>query len=377
MRLLVLTLNGAGNWPPERTLIAALVERGHEVLVISDAIHESDVRRIGATFLPYTHAKSQDPHPPGQTRDQLISRVFLNPNHRDELIDAAERLEPDVVLVDMMLWSAMAVAEGLRQPSVILWHTIYGGMPAWRKLGRETNRVLNFDREGLGLPAVNHIVEQAERAQATIVFTPSQFDELPQPLPHNLHYVGPLACLPDKSPHTPYELPWSKDDQRPLVLVSFSTSFQDQLGALQRVVDALGSVDVRGLVTVGPAIDGRQLTLPNNVRTESFVPHAQVIPEAKLVITHCGHGTTMAAVTAGIPMLCMPMGNDQFDVSARVIASKLGKALPHDAPSELLESVIREILLDTDLAKHCKKFAEEIDLDTGLIKAVSVVEQLG
>ena len=85
----------------------------------------------------------------------------------------------------------------------------------------------------------------------------------------------------------------------------------------------------------------------------------------------------MAAVTAGIPMLCMPMGNDQLDVSARVVANQLGRALPHDAPAEVLESVIRELLLDTNLAKNCKRFAEEIDLRAGLIKAVSVIEQLG
>ncbi len=97
----------------------------------------------------------------------------------------------------------------------------------------------------------------------------------------------------------------------------------NQADALQRVADALGGLDVRGLLTVGPAMDAGALRLPLNVVAESFVPHAQVIRHAALVVTHAGHGTTMTAVTAGIPLLCMPMGRDQFNVSARVTANGL------------------------------------------------------
>lgn len=57
MRVLVLSLNAAGNWPPERALIAALVARGHEVHVVSDVVHEQDVIRIGAQFEPYRYAE--------------------------------------------------------------------------------------------------------------------------------------------------------------------------------------------------------------------------------------------------------------------------------------------------------------------------------
>jgi UDP:flavonoid glycosyltransferase YjiC (YdhE family) len=142
-----------------------------------------------------------------------------------------------------------------------------------------------------------------------------------------------------------YDLPWPTDDRRPLVLVSFSTSDMGQADALQRVADALGRLKVRGLLTVGPAMDAGELRLPNNVVAESFVPHARVIRHAALVVTHAGHGTTMTAVTAGVPLRCMPMG--RFEASSRTswqmtdcssgVASLLaGSISMKDSPRRLL-----------------------------------------
>lgn len=378
MRVLVLSHYGAGNWPPERALIAALVDRNHDVHVISDLIHEDDTTQAGATFVPYRYAKNRsldsdaDPTP-----EYLIKQVLLNRDHLTELLDATARTSPDLILVDHMLWSTIAGAEQLDQPSVVLWHTIYGGRPFFRQTPRPMLEALNAQRSELGLPPVANVVEQAERADGILAFTYEQFDVVPNPRPPNLQYVGPLGCLARTGAVTPYALPWANAADRPLVLVSFSTSFMDQLGALQRVADALGSLKVRALITVGPAIDKSRLRLPDNVRAESFVPHEHVLRDAKLVITHAGHGTTMAAVTAGVPLLCMPMGRDQFDVTARVVANNLGREIPHESSAEELARAIEGVLSDSGLAETCRRFSEGINLEDGLMKAISVVQQLG
>ena len=52
MKLLVVTLDGAGNWPPERSLIGELVQQGHDLTVVSDNAHRQDVERAGAWFSP-------------------------------------------------------------------------------------------------------------------------------------------------------------------------------------------------------------------------------------------------------------------------------------------------------------------------------------
>jgi UDP:flavonoid glycosyltransferase YjiC (YdhE family) len=90
---------------------------------------------------------------------------------------------------------------------------------------------------------------------------------------------------------------------RPLILVSYSTSFQNQVPTLQRVAEAVAPLPVRVLMTLGHRIAADELRLPPNVVAEPFVPHAAVLGQTRLVVTHAGHGTVMAAVTAGVPML--------------------------------------------------------------------------
>jgi len=375
MQLLIVSLDAAGNWPPERSLIGELVKRGHDVTVVSDDAHQRDVERTGARFSPYRYAAGRNDLAEN-TIDHLINEVVLNPKHRDDLLAAAAAFEPDLILVDAMMWSAAAAAESLQIPTAILWHSLYGYQPSFVQMHPKAKQVLDDERARLGLPEVSGNIEQCERSDAIVAFTLAAFDEPPNPSPENLHYVGPLACLPDKTNDSAYELPFQTGDDRPLVLVSFSTSFMNQLDALQRVATALGELDVRGLLTIGPAMDASRLDLPGNVRAETFVPHSQVLPQTRLVITHCGHGTTMAAVTAGIPILCMPMGRDQYDVRDRVIANGLGDSISRKAASSEIRDAIERLLESEDTAASCAAFARAIDLPSGMQTAVSVIEEL-
>ena len=74
---------------------------------------------------------------------------------------------------------------------------------------------------------------------------------------------------------------------------------------------------VRALVTVGGAVEVDQLHPPANVVVERFAALGRATYDS-LVITHAGHGTVMAAVSAGVPLVCVPIGRDQPAVAARV-----------------------------------------------------------
>jgi MGT family glycosyltransferase len=386
MRYLVLSLDAAGNWPPERTLIRALVDRGHEVHVASDAVHESDIVGAGARYVPYSHAlggmisapnaeqNSQPQESDTSELERIFNAVLLNADFGDELTGAIERIDPDVLLVDMMLWSAISAAEHSGLPTAVLWHTVFAAWGALQQLPPFAVELLNAQRQELGLDAVTGVFSMAERAAATLVFTLNEFDLPSADLPDTLHYVGPLACLPEPLPA--YQLPWPADDSRPLVLVSYSTSFQDQVDLLQRVIDALAELPVRGLVTLGPAIEADQLTVPGNVVCETFVPHAAVLPAVDLVVTHAGHGTTMAAVTAGIPLLCTPMGRDQNEVGECVERNGLGQVVSQEASAEELRDAIAGRLADAAMRDRCRGFADAVDLEAGMSTAIDVLEAM-
>src|SRR5262249_10171503 len=120
-----------------------------------------------------------------------------------------------------------------------------------------------------------------------------------------------------------------------------------------------------------------ELRLPANVVAEPFVPHASVLPHARLVVTHAGHGTVMAAVTAGVPMVCTPMGRDQHAVAACVAQRSLGVVVPATASAEELGTAITAALADGALHERARTFAVRLDPSAGLQRAIDLIERLG
>lgn len=374
------TLDAAGNWPPERALVRALVQRGHDVRVLSDASHAAEIAAIGARFLPYEAALRRDPtqrhdESPQEEMVRVLRTVFLNTAYADALLAEVQREAPDALLVDQMLLMAAAAAERTAIPTVSLWHTVLfaragagAGPPA------ALFEQLNGFREHLGIAPVPQRWPVLGWPDAILACTHEAFDAVPLDRPAQLHYVGPLACA--EAPPTADGSYAATDDARPLVLISYSTSFQNQLSTLQRVADAVGQLPVRALLTLGAAISADELSLPANVRAERFIPHAAVLPHASLVVTHAGHGTVMAAVTAGVPLVCTPMGRDQHAVSACVERCGLGVVLPMTAATDELRRAIGTAVADEELQRRARAFAADLDVEAGVRKAISVLESV-
>ena len=138
-------------------------------------------------------------------------------------------------------------------------------------------------------------------------------------------------------------------------------------------IDALASVPARAVVTTGPAIDPDSLQPAANVEVVRFVPHARLLPRASLVVTHAGLGTVMAALAHGVPLLCMPLGRDQFFNASWVEAIGAGRAIRADAAAEAIAAAVRALLADEAARAAAVRFATVI---AGYGGAAAAVEQL-
>ena len=63
-----------------------------------------------------------------------------------------------------------------------------------------------------------------------------------------------------------------------------------------------------------------------------------------MVVTHGGHGTVMAALAQGLPLLVIPHGRDQNDNAARVSEHGAGLALPREASIPELRSALARLI---------------------------------
>jgi MGT family glycosyltransferase len=166
------------------------------------------------------------------------------------------------------------------------------------------------------------------------------------------------------------------DGSAPLVLVSLSTSEQGQAALLQRIVDAVAVLPVRVIVTTGPSIDPATVTAGANTHVVSYVPHAELLPSTSLVITHAGLGTVMAALGSGVPLLCTPMGRDQFFNAEQVQSLGAGRMLMPDADVSAITEAARGILDDASCRAAAKQMAITISGYGGAADAVTALERL-
>ena len=357
---------GGGNTPPMLSIVRRLVARGHAVRILSDPCNREEAEAAGASFASWTRAPHRsdksaatDPlrdwevkSPPAMI-GRLRDRLFIGPSlaYAQDLLDELQRFPADVIVTSEMLFGVMAAAESAGLPCIVLSpnvnlfplpgvppfgpgllpaKTVVGRVRDWairtmtaREFGKGT-AAFNETRRALGLERLRHPFDQLKRVARHLVLTSAAFDfQSPAP-PEQLVYTGPE--LDDPAWTAPWHSPWSAADRRPLVLVGFSTTFQNQIGVLRTVIEALRGLDVRAVVTAGPAIDLASLPVAPNVYVCASAPHSAILKQASAVVTHAGHGTVIRALAAGVPLVCMPMGRDQNDTAARVVYHGAGVA---------------------------------------------------
>ena len=93
-------------------------------------------------------------------------------------------------------------------------------------------------------------------------------------------------------------------------------------------LEAVAEVPARVLLTLGGELPDDALgPLPGNVHAERWVPQADVLAHADLVVCHGGSGTTLGALAAGVPLVVMPLFADQPHNARRVAAVGAGLAV--------------------------------------------------
>lgn len=315
-RFLFVTWAGGGNSTPVLGLATRLVQRGHEVLVVSP---DGDGSRFDSVGLGYRQLDD------GST---AVKR-------------AVERVRPDRLVVDFMMPGWLSEAEATGRPTTALVHTLYDRVDAGILTAFTTLAEINEYRRTLGLDPVADAHGLLDRCDQVLVTAPRALDTSTAVRP-NVRFVG--AVLEEPGPDTEW-VPRPTDV--PLVVVAMGTT--EGLGeerVLPRVLDALEPLPVTTLVNLGAHVDPSILRARPDVVVSGYVRHAVVMRHAALVVTHAGLGTVVAALSAGVPLVCLPLGRDQPHNAARVEAVGAGLTLDPDASADQMGGAVTRVLGD-------------------------------
>jgi MGT family glycosyltransferase len=403
-----------GHLYPLTALARRLQQRGHKVTYFQVADAEPFIRAAG---LPYHQIGAAD-HPPGTLRQivEPLGRLKGIAGIRytvQEMVcrDAAMVLRDapaavraagvDALVVDQAELAGGSVAEHLGLPFVTAIATLpinlddsvpFVGFPWGHRtslLARLRNRLgnvffeyflgplhraVNERRREWRLPALRTLGDYDSR-RAQVAQVPAEFDFPGRRLPPHFHYTGPFT---DGAGRTPVDFPWSRlEPDRPLVFASMGTLQNGLHHVFHTIAAACAGLGVQLVLSLGGGLDPEALgALPGDPVVVRYAPQLELIRRATLTISHGGLNSVLESLAQGVPLVVLPVTNDQPGVGARVEWSGTGKAIPVGRVSvQRLRAAIGEVLEDPRYRARARDLQSRIAAADGLGRAAEIVEQ--
>ncbi len=130
------------------------------------------------------------------------------------------------------------------------------------------------------------------------------------------------------------------------------------------------------MLELGRAVDPAKLGLPGSVFARARVPRQQVLQSAHVFITHADAASVNDGAAAGVPMIAIPRGDDQF-FNARLIAGRgigmtlAADGLTHDALREAVDAVCDQ----ASTVSTCQHIRDSFTQLGGLVEALAVLRR--
>ena len=394
------------------TLGHALRQRGHRVSLIGIADAEARVRAAGLEFVLI----GQRDYPAGITRElfnQLgelsgtaafrATVAYFQRSTAMLLKEAPNALRSngvDALLVDQASFGGATVAQALElpfvsvscalllnpEPDVPPVNTGWSYHPAaWARLRNRlghrlltrlakpiTDVVIDF-RQQHHLPALSD-ASGAWSSLAQICQQPAAFEYPRTQLPDWFHFTGPLI---DPASRAEVPFPWERLNGKPLIYASLGTIQNQQLELFTRIAAACAHLDAQLVIALGGGSSVESLPpLPGNPVVVDFAPQLALLQRAALTITHAGLNTVLESLGCGVPMLAIPIANDQPGVAARVAWSGSGVVVPVKRASiRRLREAVDQVWSEPVYRHHAQRLQQAIASAGGVARAADIVEQ--
>ena len=97
----------------------------------------------------------------------------------------------------------------------------------------------------------------------------------------------------------------------------------------------------------------------------NHAPQIEILKRSSLCITHAGLNTVLESLSSGVPMVALPITNDQPGVAARIAKKNVGVVIsPDQATPENFVTAIKRVLGDStywDNARRMQKVIRSVD----------------
>lgn len=372
-RILWLNWSGGGNLPPSLGIARVLTARGHQLAFAGRPEMVPRVAAAGFRAIELTDAYTQVESYPAGLPMTRAACYLTSPAVAAQVRAVVTAEAPDLILIDGMFPAALVQAPGFGVPTVAVSHTFcFRLLDRWRS----TIKTLGGLREQAGFGALPDLDTLWQGCDRILVTTLGAFDAPAAAGWPSVRHVGPV--LEDEPVAVPTQLPWPAEDPTSLVLMSFSTGFEQRsVAKLQAGLDALATLPVHVVATTGGIVEPQELAVPANAVVLRYAAHDPILRRAALAVTHGGHGTMMRALRHGVPLVVIPgLAHDQAPNAATAEDWRVGLALPGDADAAAIRAAADTILGEPGYRQAAARRATALAGIDGAANAADEVEAL-
>ncbi|MEO0376017.1 MAG: glycosyltransferase, partial [Cyanobacteria bacterium P01_A01_bin.17] len=352
------TLNGHLN--PMMALGHELKHRGHRITIVGLLDGKSKVLAAGLEFLAIGEVKfpfgstSQSLDALGQLSGMAAFRYSIELMKQatatllEEAPAALQNIGVEILLIDQALVGGSTIAQRLDLPFISVacalmfnqdsnvppFFTGWRYSPAW--WARLRNQVGYLLLSILAQPSTRQIAAYRQQWNlpplkgqndvysplAQLCQQPAEFEYPRQSLPAHFYFTGPYS---NRNSREPIDFPFDQLTEQPLIYASLGT-LQNRLPETFKIIaEACQVLNVQLVIALGGGSTPESLPiLPGSPLVVGYAPQLELLQRATLTITHAGMNTVLESLSNGVPMVAIPITNDQPGVAARVAWSGAG-----------------------------------------------------
>jgi len=307
----------------------------------------------------------------------------------------------EALLVDQISSEGASVAEYLeipfitvcsavvlnREDSVPPCFTPWSYNPAWwarlrnragyaliDRIARPIGEVIAEYRQRWKLPPFSS-GNDAYSKLALVSQQPAELEFRRQDLPSYFHFTGPYHDLTGREP---VDFPFEKLTGQPLIYASMGTVQNRLIGIFHTIAESCVGLDAQLVISLGGSASPESLPeLPGSPLVVGYAPQLELLKKATLTITHAGMNTTLESLTNGVPMVAIPIANDQPGIAARIAWTGAGEVVPLSRLSvPRLRAAIQRVLTEDSYKNNASRLQDAIARAGGVRRAADIVEQV-
>jgi UDP:flavonoid glycosyltransferase YjiC (YdhE family) len=358
-RVLFTSCPAYGHALPMLPLIRAAERAGHDVrvatgpdLVAPLASRGLDVHAVGPTWESSWSANEAVWADQSASEEQRLMNgvvaLFGVPAlaRLDDLVDMTSQWRPDLVVHEVLEQAGSLLATRLGVPGVV--HGIGPMFPFYARL-------IAAAGAAIGEP---ELWQRLSTEQTLDLCPPSLQPDGARPWP------GAVAVRPSAGERG--QLPPRVAD----ALASEQTVAYFTLGTVKNAntadfttgLEALAAYDGVVVATTGRRLDPDELgPVPANAFVEEFVPQADLLQRADLLVSHSGSGTMLGGLVHGVPQVALPRGTDQPENAALLVRAGAGLLVaPDDYSIESITAAVAKVTGDPVFRASAERVRDEI-----------------